>query len=449
MERLSAQDVMTLWPDEAGWQQDIGLVAILDAGDGDDPDGRMLLRSVREIVEARLPLVPRLRQVVHTPRRGQGRPLWADAANFDLRHHIRAVAAGQGGELFPVVESIRRSPLDRSRPLWELWVIPGSGAHAPAVYLRIHHVIADGPAGVAMLGLLLDAAPDVPLSPASPWRPAPVPRARTLVVDNLRGRSTAAFRAVAARARPGTLVPDLRDSWSALRRTRREGRAPRTSLNRRIGSERRYAVVHTDVEVVRAIAHRHGTKIDDVLLSVFAGGLRELLCRRGEPVDGVVLRAVVPVSLHGSRPGPARGNLLGQMIVRLPLGVADPLRRLTSIAADTAVRKRHVRPRTGAVVTGRVVRRIALPMLARQRMTNTYVADVVGPPTPLYLAGARVREIVPVVALMGNIGVGACAFSYAERFVITVVGDGVVCPEVDVVARGMEEELRALRGEGE
>jgi hypothetical protein len=132
------------------------------------------------------------------------------------------------------------------------------------------------------------------------------------------------------------------------------------------------------------------------------------------------------------------------MIVPLPLGIDDPVHRLASIAADTVTRKRGVRPRRGAVIGGRVVRWMALTLVSRQRMMNTYVADVPGPPVPLYLLGAIVREIVPVVALMGNIAVGAGAFSYAGQFTITVVGDTAVCPEVDVVARGMEETLQTL-----
>ncbi|WP_282958604.1 wax ester/triacylglycerol synthase domain-containing protein, partial [Rhodococcus opacus] len=155
MERLTAQDVMTLWPDEAGWSQDIGLVALLDACDLVDTDGRILLGDVRTSIEARLPLAPRLRQVVYVPRWGLGRPLWVDAAAFDVRDHVCAVPPvhhADEARLLEVVEELRRRPLDRSRPLWKMWFVPGLAGGRTAVYLRVHHVIADGPAGVAMLG---------------------------------------------------------------------------------------------------------------------------------------------------------------------------------------------------------------------------------------------------------------------------------------------------------
>ncbi|MFC9555260.1 wax ester/triacylglycerol synthase family O-acyltransferase [Rhodococcus sp. NPDC056960] len=447
MERLTAQDVMTLWPDRAGWSQDIGLVAVLDAGDFVGTDGRFLLGDVRRSIEARLPRVPRLRQVVYEPRWGLGRPLWVDAASFDVRDHVRAVSpVHRGGEarLLEVVEELRRRPLDRGKPLWEMWFVPGLADGRIGVYLRVHHVIADGPAGVAMLGALFDAGPDGPVPRAEQWVPAPVPAGSELIVDNLRRRWAEVARVLAACSRPATIVCHARGAWLSMREMVSVGRAPRSSLNRPIGAAREFAVVRTELATMKRISDRHGVKVNDVLLDVFAGGLRELLRSRGEPVDNLELRAVVPVSLHREQPGPARGNLLGQMIVALPLGIDDPVHRLASIAADTATRKRGVRPRRGAVIGGRVVRWMAPTLVSRQRMMNTYVADVPGPPVPLYLLGAIVREIVPVVALMGNIAVGAGAFSYAGQFTITVVGDTAVCPEVDVVARGMEETLQTL-----
>ncbi|RZL83274.1 MAG: wax ester/triacylglycerol synthase family O-acyltransferase, partial [Rhodococcus sp. (in: high G+C Gram-positive bacteria)] len=201
MERLTAQDVMTLWPDEAGWPQDIGVVALLDAGDFVGVDGRFLLGDVRAWMEARLPLAPRLRQVVYVPRWGLGRPVWVDAAAFDVRDHVRAVPPADGGNearLLEVVEGLRRRPLDHCRPLWEVWFVPGLSDGRTAVYLRVHHVIADGLAGVAMFGALFDPAPDGPVPRVEPWAPARVPAAGELIVDNLRRRWAAATGVLAA-----------------------------------------------------------------------------------------------------------------------------------------------------------------------------------------------------------------------------------------------------------
>lgn len=203
-------------------------------------------------------------------------------------------------------------------------------------------------------------------------------------------------------------------------------------------------MVRSNINLVKTIAHRYEVKVNDVLLAAVAGGVRALLQHRGEPVENLTLRAVVPVSLHDKNVGRLQDNRLGQLIAPLPLGVADPVRRLAIIAADTAAAKRDVRPRAGAVLDNRIVRWLSLRILARQRMFNIYVTDVPGPQDSVYFAGAKVGEIVPMLALMGNIAVGVGAFSYAGQFTISVVGDTTGCPEVDIIARGIDDTLQSL-----
>jgi diacylglycerol O-acyltransferase len=449
MDRLSAQDLMMLWPEEQGWSQDIGALVILDGRRLLDADGRFQVERVRDRVQERLHLVPRFRQLLYRPRFGLGWPLWVDAPSIDLSHHVRvfplAAPAGEA-QLLRACEELRHRRLDRSRPLWELWFLPGLPDGRVGLFMKVHHAIADGMAGVAALGAFVDLDADPPPASAPPWTPAPMPGAGALAADNLRRRRQRLGRALARLAHPLRTARQARRGWPAVREAFLEARAPRTSLNRRIGSHRRLALVRGDLGLVKRIAHAHDAKVNDVLLTALAGGLRELLLGRGEHVDGLVLRAFVPVSLHTGRPGQARGNLDGAMIVALPVGEPDHVRRLQLIAAETTRRKTRRRPQGGTLFRTIAIQRVALRLAHRQRVMNTYAANVPGPPVPLYLAGAPLLEVFPVVPIMANVSVGVGALSYAGQFNLTAVADRDLCPDLEMFVKGMRSSLDALAG---
>lgn len=449
MDRLTANDLSMLWPDDFGWPQDIGALAVLDGAPLLDANGRFRLDVVRAAVEARLQLVPRFRQLLLQPRAGLGWPLWVDAPHFDIAEHIRAHAVpapGDRTQLLGVVEQLRRRPLARTRPLWEIWFLPGLPGRRIGMYIKVHHAIADGVAGVATLGALLDSVPNPAPSVVAPWTPAPVPSSRELFVDNLHRRWKGAARALSALARPVHTARRARAGWPALRETLSGEPAPRTSLNRAIGRDRRLALIRSDLHLATLVAHASNATVNDVLMAAVAGGLRELLTCRGEHVDDLVLRAYVPVSLHGQQRGPARGNLDGMMAVSLPVGVLDPVRRLRLIAAETTVRKKRRRVAAGTLMRNRVIQRAFLPFMARQHLANVYVANVPGPSVRLYLAGAQLLETFPIVPLIGNITLGIGVLSYAGQFNITVVADRDACPDVEVFASGVRETLQSLAG---
>lgn len=162
VERLTAEDQLMLWPDEI-WPQEIGALSILDASSLLDPGGRFRIEAVREVIASRLHVVPRFRQLLYVPRRGLGGPLWVDAPAFDLGDHVRVVplpAPGDEAALLLATEQLRRRRLDRSRPLWEMSFLPGLPENRVGMFVKMHHAIADGIAGVATLGALLDAALD-------------------------------------------------------------------------------------------------------------------------------------------------------------------------------------------------------------------------------------------------------------------------------------------------
>jgi WS/DGAT/MGAT family acyltransferase len=307
--------------------------------------------------------------------------------------------------------------------------------------LRAHHTIADGVAGMATFGALLDLDADAPTTVVPPWTPTPIPTAGELLRDNLHRRRQELGRGLSRLAHASW---PRRASSGALREFFAQ-RAPRTSLNRPIGPDRRLAVVRSRLEVAKQVAHAHQATVNDVVLAAVAGGLRQLLAGRGEPVEGLVLRVMVPISLHHEGPGQARGNQDAMMMVPLRLGEPDPVRRLALIAAETAARKRTAHPPVTSGIFGLVaVQRATYRFQVHQRFVNLTVTNVPGPPVPLYLAGARLLELFPVVPIMGNITLDVGVLSYAGQLNLTAMADQATCPDLEVFAHGLRSTLDDL-----
>jgi diacylglycerol O-acyltransferase len=445
IDRLAALDQLMLRASQI-WPQDIGALALLDGTHLLEPTGSLRIEAVREAIESRLHLVPRFRQVVHVPARGLGGPLWVDAPAFDLNEHIRVrpLPAGSGeADLLVATEQLRRQRLDPSRPLWEMWFMPGLPDERIAMFVRLHHSIADGMAAMATISALLDTVSGAPAAAAPPWRPGPRPSARELLADSLTRHVRALAGAVSVLARPRATMRQLLAAWPAIRELLAEEPAPETSLDRMVGPGRNLALIRSTLDRVKQVAHIHDATVNDVLLAVTAGGLRALLRSRGEPVEGTTVRIYVPISLRRPVRGPQQGNVIAQMAVPLPLGVSDPDDRLRQIAADTAERKARPRTPLGKVFRGRVARRLMLKAVIRQRV-NVTSASIPGPTVPLYLAGARVLEVFPVLPLIANEPLGVGALSYAGAFNIGVVADRDAYPDIDVFATGVRGELHDL-----
>src|SRR5215207_8250712 len=310
LERLSASDLFILSWDDFDWSGDIGALAILDGTRLLDPDGRIQIEKIRQQLEPRLHLVPRFRQRLYRPRRGLGWPLWIDAPSFDLADHVRVhplAPPGDQAQLLQACAELAGRRLDPARPLWEIWFLPGLSQGRVGLFVKLHHAFADGMSGVATFGALLDLTADAPSPVAPPWDRTPTPTPGELMHDNLRRRAQGLNQAWSSLTHPGSTLRQARHTWPAWREFFAEQRAPRTSLNRPIGADRRLAIVGSRLELIKQIAHTHQAKVNDVALAAVAGGLRQLLASRGEPVEQLALRAMVPISLHREQPGPARG----------------------------------------------------------------------------------------------------------------------------------------------
>jgi diacylglycerol O-acyltransferase / wax synthase len=445
VERLTAEDRLMLWSD-GSWPQDIGALAILDGRTLLEPDGRLRIETVRAAIASRLHQLPRFRQVLYEPRRGLGWPLWIDAPAFDLRNHVQVAqipAPGDETQLLLTVEQIRRRRLDRSQPLWEIWFLPGLPEARVGMFVRQHHVIADGVALVAGLGPLLDTVADVTTAPAPPWTPAPRPAGHQLLADNLRRRVDGLGRALTAIAHPVASVRRIRDGWPAMREILAAKPGPRTSLDKLVGPHRTLVLVRSDLGVISQIAHDHRATVNDVLLAVTAGGLRGLLDGRGELIEGLTVPIYVPISLRRDRARPGGGNLISQMVVPLPLGSIDAGCRLDRIASETVSRKAGRRPSLGTVFRSKAVTLVMLKFIARQRV-NVESADIPGPSVSLYFSGARMLEVFPLLNLVGNVSLGVGGLSYAGQFNIMAVGDADANPDIENFAIGARNEPGAL-----
>jgi diacylglycerol O-acyltransferase len=250
-----------------------------------------------------------------------------DAPAFDVSDHVRVLAlADAGGEadLLLATERLRRQPLDPARPLWEMWFLTGLPDARVALFVKLHHAVAEGMAAMATVAAFLDTMPDAPAAPAQPWAPAPLPSAGALLADNLLRHVERLGGALALLARPRTTVRRLRAAWPAARELLADSPAPETSLNRMVGPGRHLALIRTTLDQVKEVAHAHQATVNDVLLAVTAGGLRALLRSRGEPVEDTTVPIYVPVSLRTRVRGPQQGNRIAQMAVPLPSACPIP-----------------------------------------------------------------------------------------------------------------------------
>ena len=401
---------------------------------------------------ARLDLVPRLRQLLYRPRLGLGWPLWVDAPFFEIADHIQVHPPGaevSEDQLIEACEKLMRRPFDPSRPLWELWLVPGLPERQLAAILKLHHVLADGTSALAVFGALLDDTPGAPRRAAPPWQARPTPTTGELLRDNLRRRRMELRRAWSGLTHPGRTLRQANVALPAWREVLTDKPAPRTSLNQPVTTQRTLRVVRGELDAVKRAAKDNSAKVNDVVLAAVAGGLRDLLDGRGELAQASTQRAMVTISQHHEEPGQAQGNKPGWMMVTLPLGEPDPVRRLQRIAAETAARKQQARPEAGSgIFRFMAAQRLWYRLFPRQRSVNTVVSNVPGPPFAVYLACARVLELIPLMPTMGNLTLVVAALSYNGQLNIAATADLDLCPDIEVFADGVRRTLEDLTPSG-
>ena len=426
-------------------------MAVLATFDGEqvrhlDPED--LLGRVRELVDGRLDALPELRQVPHRPPAPGGRAVWVDDPVFDVARHVLAAGVpspGREAELLATTEGLIEGLLDRARPLWEMWVLTGLEGDRWAVLLKVHHSVTDGLGMLRIASVLFDTSPDAPAARAPRWTPAPSPSWTRLSADAAMSTAHRLWATARDLSRPIRLAESVSGLVTTVASvTGRTWTSGHARLNRPIGARRKLAVVHLNLASVKRVAHEHGAKVNDVVLELAAAGIRQALVSRGERLKGVKLRALMAVDPpHGAVAGPR--NRAGAVIVSLPLDSAGGRDRLLAISRDSRRARRWQRASV-VELTGVVAIRLGLGrfLSRRQAMVDLAVSNLKGPVEPLYLAGCRMLDAIPVTPISGNVTIDFCALSYAGRFDICVLADAAAWPDLPAVARAIRSAWKNL-----
>ena len=295
LDRLKALDAGYLRIEDHGLPMHVAALAIVDGVPLQDDSGRLHEETVRRHVDGRAHLAPRLRQKLHHPPFAAGPPVWIDDPAFDISNHVRFLDLGYPADeesMLKASSDLNATPLDRSGPLWEMWVLTGRQDGNVALLIRLHHVVADGIAALDMLGVLFDSIAGGRPPLIATESPRPPPGVRDLYADHLVRQVGAVSRAVRSARRPAAVGHNLASRLGQVRRLIRDGVAPRVSLNEPVGTRRRLILVRADLAGARATAHAHGARVNDVVLAAMAGGARRLLESRGELRPDLVLQGL-------------------------------------------------------------------------------------------------------------------------------------------------------------
>jgi len=459
-DRLSALDASFLAQEREASHMHVGGLAILE---GKPPRYENLL----EHVASRLHLVPRYRQKLAESPLETGRPFWIDDPSFNLNYHIRHTALPHPGseeQLRLLAGRVFSQRLDRSKPLWELWLVQGLEAEDGgegerfAVISKSHHAMVDGVAGVDIATVLFDLEPVPARGPETEndWTPHPEPSPVELVVQN----------AVDAARRPLSLAGEATRALTRPRRTLTEAweavegvaevawagltPAPDTPLNAQIGPHRRLVWVRARLSDFKRVKDALGGTVNDVVLTVVTGALRRWLQDRGVRTEGLELRALVPVSIRAEDERGKLGNRIAAMRGPLPVYADDPVERLAIVREAMKDLKDSKQAHGAEVLTA--LESFAPPTLLAQasrlnfstRLFNLIVTNVPGPQLPLYLLGHELREIVPIAFLPEDHALAIAIMSYNGRMDFGLLGDYDAMSDLGDFAMLLEASLGEL-----
>jgi diacylglycerol O-acyltransferase / wax synthase len=454
LDRLTSIDASFLHQEGESSHMHIGGVLIFE---GPPPAFDDFLNHIR----GRLHLVPRYRQRLATPPLETGRPLWVDDPTFNLEYHVRHTALPEPGterQLFLLASRIASQQLDRSKPLWENWLVEGLADGRFAIIMKTHHSLVDGISGVDLGTVLFDLKrhPDPPPEDLEPWRPSPEPSGARMVAAGVRGIVTTsvglATKAVGAALSPATTMGKVRDAaegvgelvWAGL------NPAPETPLNVPIGPHRRYAVVRAQLSEFKEVKDALGGTVNDVVLTVVSGALADWLRSRGVRTEGLEMRALVPVSVRTSDQRHTLGNRLTVMRGPLPIYIDDPVARLRFVRKSMDGLKESKQAVGAATLTA--VNDLAPPTILAQasrlnfstRLFNLLVTNIPGPQVPLYVLGRKLEDLFPVAFLPANHALAIAIMSYNGGIDFGLLGDYDALPDIDVIADGIADSLAEL-----
>ncbi|HEX9774285.1 MAG TPA: wax ester/triacylglycerol synthase family O-acyltransferase [Actinomycetota bacterium] len=453
-ERLTALDAQFLHLETPSVHMHVGGLLVFDSETR--PAGPLTFADVRALVRRRIHLVPRFRQKVVPVPFNAGRPVWVDDPHFDLDFHIRNSALPAPGgrrELAEACQRIASRPLDRSKPLWELYFFEGLEDGHVAIFSKVHHCMIDGMSGIDIATILLDFTVEPrEIEPAPPWRPAPEPSGRALLADAVVDQITNPIRAgfdiaeQIVRA-PRIALHQAQDLAGGLAELVSEGQAPGSSINHAIGPNRRFVIVDAPVGEFKEVKDALGGTVNDVVLACAAGALHRFLVDRGEQTQGRTLRAMVPVSVRADQ---QHGNQITNIFVNMPVGPMTEVHRLRAISAITKDLKASHQALGAAALMNLgtwappTLHALGARLMSRGRFINLAVSNVPGPQVPLYMDGARLALTVPLMPLAESSGLSIAVTSLSGIMGFGLTGDWDMLPDLDVVAGGLLSTLAEL-----
>ncbi|MHB1537266.1 MAG: WS/DGAT/MGAT family O-acyltransferase [Solirubrobacteraceae bacterium] len=454
LDRLTAIDASFLHQESGDSHMHVGGLTVIE---GPAPPIEDLLRQIRR----RLHLVPRYRHKLAHTALDSGRPVWVDDPSFNLEYHVRHTALphpGDGEQLRELTARVFSQALDRSKPLWEMWLIEGLHDGRFALISKNHHALIDGVSGIDLATVLFDLTPEPPpmKPPSRAWRPHAEPTTLELLGIAARGAVRAAgevaggaFEALShpERALQGALeaaegIGEL--LWAGL------NPAPPTPLNVEIGPHRRFAGVTCKLEDFKRVKNACGGTVNDVVLSVVTGALRSFLISRGVRTEGLEMRALVPVSVRTADERNQLGNRIAAMRGPLPVYIADPFQRLQFVREAMDGLKESKQALGAEVLTN--VQNFAPPTVLAQasrlnfstRLFNLIVTNVPGPQLPLYVLGRRMLHAYPVAFLPQHHAIAIAIMSYDGEMNFGLLGDFDALPDMDAFGEHIEAELATL-----
>lgn len=458
-ERLSAQDLTFLEMDSEVTPMHVGAVAILETGPLRSESGGVDIEAYRHAVASVLHRIPRYRQKLAWVPLDRW-PVWVDDRHFDLGYHVRHLSAPRPGTLAQLKELAGRilaRPLDRSRPLWEIWVIEGiEGGDQFALINKVHHCMIDGAAGAELSQILFSPSAKVEDSEVVPYLPRPEPTGSDLLRDAIKTRASLPWNAL-RRARSliedgGLRLDEVSRRGSALAELAGWSLQPSsdTPINGELSPHRRFDWITMPLDDVREIRRQLGCTVNDIVLGTVAGALRRYLFRRRVDPAKLDFRVSAPVNVRPDGEAKSHGNHVSSWILRLPLGEDDPLGRLDAIQRSTEALK-FSQSALGfqtliAAAEWLPADLIGAGMGLAQGPVNMVVTNVPGPQFPLFSVGARLLGMYPAVPLLPSGGLGVALFSYEGKLCWGFHGDRDLVPDLDSFVDDTAAAFEELRG---
>ncbi|CAJ1507539.1 WS/DGAT/MGAT family O-acyltransferase [[Mycobacterium] burgundiense] len=462
--RLSASDASFYQLENTSTPMYVGSLSILQK-----PRSGLSYESLLDTVEQRLPQVPRYRQKVREITLGLARPVWIDDTDFDITYHIRRSALpspGSDAQLHDLIARLGSRPLDKSRPLWEMYLVEGLAKNRIAIYTKSHQALVNGMGALEIGHVIADRTQQPPSFGEDLWIPAREPGTAGLVLGAVgdwfsgpREQLAAVQSAVTGVVTNSGQLADIGRRVADAARTVARGTAPSSPLNTRVSRNRRFTVASGSLEDYRRLRVRYDCDVNDVLLAVVAGALRNWLLSRGEPVTpSTTVRAMAPMSVYpdldedgAAGPGQAISEV-APFLVDLPVGEGNAVVRLSQIAHAT-----ESHPTATSLVDARTIVTLsgfAPPTLHAMgirvatnfaaRLFNLLITNVPGAQTQMYVAGAKLLETYAVPPLLHNQVLAIGVTSYCGKVYFGINADREAMSDVDVLPTLLRESLEEL-----